>query len=128
MPDDGQPGDGSNMPPTDAGADAMSLIDGPLGTPGMCAVATQTGCAAGQGCYPSGGSLMNFDPKGACAATSNVPLGGACTMHPDCAAGLLCEGAGGNGRCRAICTSSSTCPTASPTCVKYQHGEYGRCL
>lgn len=120
---DGMPGDGSNTP-TDAGTDAAVLIDGPLGTPGMCSVATQTGCMAGQGCYPSGGSLMNFDPKGACAVTSSVPLGGSCTIHPDCAAGLLCEGT----KCRAICTSSATCPTATPTCVKYQHGEYGRCL
>jgi len=127
---DGTPSDGSGADAsTDAGVDATPLIDGPLGTPGMCAVATQTGCATGQGCYPSGGSLMNFDPKGACAVAGGLPVGGSCTIHPNCATGLVCEGGGGgNGKCKAICTSSATCPTTTPTCMLYQHGEYGRCL
>jgi hypothetical protein len=110
----------------DAAVDATALIDGPLGTPGMCDPVTQQGCGPGQGCYPSDGS-PNYDPRGHCAVAGSLGLGGSCQSNGDCAVGLTCE-TSNSGRCFQICVTSATCPTSASTCDLYAHGQFGMCI
>lgn len=117
--------DGGADATIDAAIDATPLIDGPLGTPGMCDVVTQQGCGVGQSCYPPD-SGANFDSRGHCATTGSLGAGSSCQSNSDCAAGLMCES--NSGRCYQICTSSTTCPTSAPTCSLFAHGAFGMCL
>jgi hypothetical protein len=109
----------------DALLDASTLIDGPLGTPGMCDVVTQQGCGVGQSCYPPDGGF-NFDSRGHCAVTGALGVGGSCQTSSDCAAGLMCE-TSNSGRCFQICTTSATCPMSASTCMLFAHGAFGMC-
>lgn len=112
-------------PLTDAGTDSThsNLIDGPLGTAGMCDVVTQMGCAPGQGCYPT----KPYDSRGYCAVSEGGTQGGGCTQDSNCASGFVCL-EGSTFRCTAICTSDATCPSSMPTCSPFPHGKYGECV
>ena len=84
-----------------AGADA-----GFCSTPDDCNLITQTGCDAGQGCYPSSGGLS-------CLSAGTIGEGGTCMFTNDCMPGFGCLGPmGGPSACRRWCDMAAmdACP------------------
>jgi len=69
----------------------------------------QCGCAAGQGCYPSGTSR-------ACQSPGTAVEGSACTESNQCALGHLCVGIG-TASCMRTCESDSDCPGTTSLCI-----------
>ena len=66
--------------------------------PDTCDLLAQTGCPAGQGCYPAGG-----DGSVLCSAPGSVADGTACSFTNDCAIGSVCAGPSGSATCRKTC-------------------------
>lgn len=104
------------------------VLDGP--TPGAtfkvcepkgneCDPAKQTGCGAGQACYPQT-SGYKCDSPGAAA------VGAACTFASDCAAGASCFKLGGETRCYKLCDLAAPDCGAGQKCSK-QDDVYGIC-
>jgi len=83
-------------------ADEMGSIGfGACRTPSGCDALAQTGCAAGEACYPVGG-----DGTTDCARPSmgaGTTQGASCMFLNGCVAGFFCQGPEGGGQCSRLC-------------------------
>jgi len=92
---------------------AISIVDGAGMTTGVgicrlpdtCDLLAQTGCPAGESCYPNGDGVI-------CGASSDgVTEGGACMFANTCAGGLICVNM--PGMCAKLCDRDMA---GGPTC------------
>lgn len=96
----------------DSGTPDLGIDGGPPGSmcpAGECDFGTNTGCAAGEGCYlGTGGAPI-------CLDAGSTPLGGSCAVQDDCVPGMVCLGSGDSGYCRRICCADddSVCGAGS---------------
>ena len=114
-------GSSANCP---AGAMCSVVLTDTAGNPtgaALCRSAANCGifgtdCAAGQGCYLSGG-----DGTTDCAMAGTLTTGATCMFTNDCAAGYSCLGpGGGTSTCRKLCDTvdmDPACTGAGETCV-----------
>jgi hypothetical protein len=78
-------------------------------TSDSCDPLTQSGCAAGQGCYPNdGGTVCTMPVSG-----MGLPLGEACVSANDCAPGLTCAAQAG---AASSCVPFCRLPEGEPSC------------
>lgn len=82
----------------DGGGDPAVPPDGAALCPsGTCNYQTQSGCAAGESCWPLVASDGTVSPG--CLGAGTGTVGAACTDWTECAAGSVCVG----GVCRTLC-------------------------
>lgn len=103
------------------------VIDGPDGSEfkvceakvDECKPGSQTGCAAGEGCYPQTSGNK-------CDTPGSKAIGEECAFASDCVAGSSCFKLGGATRCFRLCDLAAPACEGEETCAK-QGPDYGLC-
>jgi hypothetical protein len=100
---------------------SIEVVDqGDGGTAG-CSLLSQTGCAAGEGCYPVAVG------ESVCAPAGTVPAGGTCAFLNDCAAGTSCFQLDTQAQCLTLCDPGLPSCGAGEACAEFQPGA-GACI
>jgi hypothetical protein len=114
--------DAGRVPKKDAGSDGNTYVDPPCPNPPPpksnfeCDVATQSGCAPEEGCYPyvryPGGYCEAEEYGSACYTAGDKKQGEVCNSVLECAGGFICVITGAGTSCAKYCElgKANACP------------------